>query len=41
MAIMGSKRMKSRKQVKNSPKLPTSVPISMRVGWYITQLEGS
>src|SRR6267378_3591126 len=32
--------MKIRKQVKNSPKLPTSVPTSMTVGRYIDQLDG-
>ena len=37
---MGSTRMNSRKQVKNRPKLPTSVPTSMMVGRYIVQLEG-
>jgi hypothetical protein len=40
IAIIGSSRMNSRKQVKNSPKLPTSVPTSIDVGRYITQLDG-
>src|SRR5712671_3171193 len=40
IAMTGTKRQNSRKQVKNRPKLPASVAISIDVGLYDAQLDG-